>query len=219
MHSVVIEHFRNRLQKGQYTSRCFELKQFPKKDLKGKLLEVGCGTLLTYFPEKLEVYGVDIVPEMIRLFHKRYSNAYCIVADVRALPFRARCFDVVVAAALLHHLIGINPRECRHNVKAAIKEVNHVLKKSGIVLITELLARNYLFQLVIFYISLFCSKFNIEINSLEIRSKVITYFLTEREFKQLCWANLFEIKELKSQSWRLAKKIKLGREVDFLLSK
>jgi ubiquinone/menaquinone biosynthesis C-methylase UbiE len=217
MENIVIEHFKKRLQKGDYASRYFELKRLPKKDLKGRLLEVGCGALLTYSPEKLEVYGIDIMPEMIKLFKKSYPNAHAVIGDARALPFKAKCFDVVVVRALLHHLIGSNPRKCRDNIKIAMKEMKQVLNKNAILLIRESVVRNYLFQVIMFYISLVCAKLNIEINSLDIHSKVITYFITEKEFKQLCSENLFGIEELESEDWRL-QKICLGKSVDFLLT-
>ena len=57
MEKTVIEHFTNRLRKGEYASRYFESKDIPRKGLKGNFLELGCGALSAYFPDKLEVYG------------------------------------------------------------------------------------------------------------------------------------------------------------------
>lgn len=207
MEKVVIEHFKRRLQEGEYVER--EMKLLPK-NLKGKLLEVGCGTGFTYYSEKVEMYGIDITPEMVKLLKKSYPKAHAILGNVKMLPFKKEIFDVLTSNMLLHHLVGSNPQECKRNIKAAMREMKYVLKSHGILLIREVLARNYLFSLIMFYVTSLCSKFGIEINSLDIRSKVITFFLTEKDFKTVSLENGFKIKEIESKDWKLAGGSKLG---------
>jgi SAM-dependent methyltransferase len=70
-----------------------------------RLLDVGCGSadvpaaLARTAPGTLAV-GVDL-----KLLHVRTAPAAvrAVVADVRALPFAARSFDVVTASLFLHH--------------------------------------------------------------------------------------------------------------------
>lgn len=70
-----------------------------------RLLDVGCGSadlpalLLRARPCLLAV-GADV-----KALHLRQAppGVRCVVADVRALPFAPRSFDVVTASLLLHH--------------------------------------------------------------------------------------------------------------------
>ncbi len=71
-----------------------------------RLLDVGCGSadlpalVAARGPEPLLVVGLDV-----KAAHLRHAPAPVrpVVADVRALPFRARSFDVVTASLFLHH--------------------------------------------------------------------------------------------------------------------
>lgn len=69
-----------------------------------------------------------------------------------------------------------------------------------------------------FYATSICAKSNIEVNPLDIHSKVVIYFLTKKEFKRLCSKNRLKMKEVESENW-IRRKVRLGRTVDFLLSK
>jgi SAM-dependent methyltransferase len=74
----------------------------------GRLLDVGCGSadlpslLVRTFPG-LRAVGVDV-----KLLHVRQaaSDVRLVVADVRALPFPQRRFEVVTASLFLHHFDG-----------------------------------------------------------------------------------------------------------------
>jgi len=186
-----------------------------------KLLEVGCGTRFTYRAEGLEKYGIDILPEAIRLLKKSDSEAYAIVGDVMSLPFTNGTFDIIVSNALLHHLVGESPRKCRTNLKTALEEMKRVLRAEGFVLIRELIARNYFFSLLMFYISLFCARLGIEVNCLDIHSKVVVFFLNKRLFKEIASEAGFQARELKSKKWETEIfklwKIKLGENIYYKL--
>ncbi len=72
----------------------------------GRLLDVGCGSadlpafLLRSFPHRITAVGLDI-----KLLHLQQAppEVHRVVADVRALPFAPRSFDVVTASLFLHH--------------------------------------------------------------------------------------------------------------------
>ena len=215
MENIVIEHFRERIRRGEYAHALGEMKSLPER-LEGRLLEVGCGAGLTYLPGKLEIYGVDITPEMISIFQKSHPEAHAIIGDVKTLPFRGGSFNAIVSIELLHHLVGGTPTRCADNVKSAVGEMKRVLKSGGILLIRELLVRNRLFSLIMFYFTLLCAKLGIEIDMLDIHSKVITFFLTENEFKKICSEAGLEI-ERELKDWEMFGRFRLGSDVEFLV--
>jgi SAM-dependent methyltransferase len=75
----------------------------------GQILDVGCGSadlpaaVVARWPGRVVAVGVDL-----KLLHLRQAPASVrrAVADVRALPFAPRSFDVVAASLFLHHFDG-----------------------------------------------------------------------------------------------------------------
>lgn len=75
----------------------------------GSILDVGCGSadlpaeVVAQSPRRVIAVGVDV-----KLLHLRQAPATVrrVVADVRALPFAPRSFDVVTASLFLHHFDG-----------------------------------------------------------------------------------------------------------------
>jgi len=75
----------------------------------GRMLDVGCGSadlpgeVVSRSSGRVKAIGVDI-----KLLHLRQAPASVrgVVADVRALPFAPRSFDVVTASLFLHHFDG-----------------------------------------------------------------------------------------------------------------
>lgn len=94
--------------------------------LEGKrLLDAGCGTgrRMPRLDGGLAI-GVDLSPEMLRA-----GNATPVaVADVRALPFPDRSFDVVWCRLVLGHLRDPRP---------AYQEIARVCRSGGMVLVTD----------------------------------------------------------------------------------
>lgn len=91
-----------------------------------KILDAGCGPGHhgKYLQDKgLDVVGIDISPEMVRLAQAKGVNAE--VGDVESLRFRDSEFDGVWANAILLHV----PKE---KAAAAVKEWARVLKAGGI---------------------------------------------------------------------------------------
>jgi SAM-dependent methyltransferase len=72
----------------------------------GRLLDVGCGSadlpvfLRSRLPGSIVAVGLDIKPLHLR---EAPPTVHRVVADVRALPFPDRSFDVVTASLFLHH--------------------------------------------------------------------------------------------------------------------
>jgi ubiquinone/menaquinone biosynthesis C-methylase UbiE len=75
----------------------------------GRMLDVGCGSadltaeVVSRNPGRVLAVGVDL-----KLLHLRQAPAVVrrAVADVRALPFAPRSFDVVAISLFLHHFDG-----------------------------------------------------------------------------------------------------------------
>ena len=208
MEKRVIQHFKERVE--VYT-RERELPSFPT-DFKGRFLEVGCGARPSYSIDNIDFYGADITPDMIRAFKEVYLSVTLIICDVKFLPFKPNSFQLVLSNMLLHHLVGSNPSKCIYNIEKAIYEINRVLFPKSIFIIKEWLARNYLFTLIMYYVTLLCAKLNIEINSINIHSKVITYFLTDKKLLSLLEKNGFHIDKVIMKSWKLIR-FNLGNNV------
>ena len=193
---LVIEHFEDSLRKHE----CFnerKIRELPK-GVEGRLPEIGCGARLTYAPRTIEACGVDISMKMAGHFIKNHPHTQMVVADAKALPFHKKFFNVVVMNTVIHHLVGKTPGESLDKIAIALREVRCILKSSGMVLIIELLARNYAFSLLMFYATTLCAKLGIEIDLLDINSRVVTFFLTDAVLRQVTSKIGFTTEELES---------------------
>ncbi len=208
MDKIVIEHFKDRVSVGEYVQKR-ELDSFPV-DVDGRVLELGCGARPSYSIENIDFYGIDITPEMIRAFRENYPASTLIIGDAMQLPFRKNVFQVTVATDLLHHLIGNTTSICVSNVKRAVSEFRRVLSFEGIFLIRDYFVRNYVHTLMMYYVTLYCARFSIEINQFDIHSKVITYFFTKKKLISLLEETGFQIDEIILKSDWIIKGIKLG---------
>jgi ubiquinone/menaquinone biosynthesis C-methylase UbiE len=102
-----------------------------------KVLDVGCGTGL--FADRLraaldhvEVFGVDLVPEMLSKGRTRWrrhrGHVFPIQGDSERLPFGSGTFDIVTCANSFHHY----PRQDR-----AIAEMRRVLRPGGRLMVID----------------------------------------------------------------------------------
>jgi ubiquinone/menaquinone biosynthesis C-methylase UbiE len=215
MERLVIEHFEDRIDKQEYIGKR-ELKPLPEH-LEGRLLEIGCGARLTYAPVNGEAFGIDISLKMARHFTVNHPSAHVAVADARALPFREGSFNIVVMNSVLHHLVGKTHYESLQNVSSALKEVKRVLEPTGALLVKELVSRSYIISLVMFYTTLLCAKFGIDIDLLDIHSGVVTFFFTDAALRRISSNVGFILRESESTCWRLLN-LRLGRQVTYSLS-
>ena len=93
------------------------------------ILDCGCnnGGLSKYFSEELncEVTGFDIAYLNVERAKNNAPNSSFVSADVEAIPFQSKCFDVVIAGELLEHVLDLD---------VTISECLRVLKTGGILL-------------------------------------------------------------------------------------
>ncbi len=76
------------------------------------------------------VAGLDFTPSVLRSAQQRYPQLAAAVADVRALPFAAGAFDVVVSTSTLDHFARPD------DIRLALGELHRVLAPRGRLLLT-----------------------------------------------------------------------------------
>lgn len=97
------------------------------------VLDYGCGTAL-FYPrikkrnKKASYTGIDLSKEMLDAARKKHKGIELIEADAEKLPLPKESFDLVIGRGILHHL---------PNPEKGLKEVGRVLKKKGIVVISD----------------------------------------------------------------------------------
>jgi ubiquinone/menaquinone biosynthesis C-methylase UbiE len=206
----VISHFSARINKGsEYIGERYAIPNMPK-EVEGQVLELGAGTRLTYDSSKIEIYAVDITPEMTRLCKKFHPKANVVQADAKYLPFRQGLFDVVVSVAFFHHLVGKTPYHCKSNIEAVLKEASTVLKPKGYYLMEESLTNHYFLSVFMYYVTFLCAELKLDIRLFDIKSRVVTFFLPASHFRALSNRVGFSFRELGSNDWFLHR-VKLGK--------
>src|SRR5215831_16954038 len=74
---------------------------------RGKVLEIAIGTGLNlpFYPDDIELTGIEISPAMLEFARRRAQSlshwVELIVGDAQALPFPDQCFDTVVCTVSL----------------------------------------------------------------------------------------------------------------------
>lgn len=93
--------------------------------IKGKFLDAGCGTglLLRYLPK--DSIGLDINPRNIEKAKIHAPNAKFIIGDIEKIPFGQNTFSTIICTEVIEH---------QPNPIPAIKELNRVLKKGGVLI-------------------------------------------------------------------------------------
>jgi len=74
--------------------------------------------------------GIDVTPAVAREAAARSPQLETTVADVRRLPFAARCFDVVVSNSTLDHFHAVA------EIGIALQELHRVLRPGGLLILT-----------------------------------------------------------------------------------
>jgi SAM-dependent methyltransferase len=97
----------------------------------GPVLDLGCGPgqVGSYLCTRgLQVIGLDLATQMLRLAAERTNIACFTCGDMRALPFRSKTFSAVVAFYSIQHL----PRTALSNL---LNEIRRVLTTDGILVL------------------------------------------------------------------------------------
>jgi SAM-dependent methyltransferase len=95
------------------------------------VLELGCGTgeYTKEFAEEVQLFSLDISPEMIRLARsKTGKGVQFVVSNAEQLPFKNGVFDSVVGNAILHHFPDLS---------IALQEVWRVKKQQAKIVFRE----------------------------------------------------------------------------------
>ncbi len=101
-----------------------------------RLLDVGCGTgsllkELSGFGEELNLYGIDVSPEMIRAARvklKDEKHVELCEGSAADLPFESNYFDYIVCMNSLHHHPDPNQ---------SLTEMTRVLKPGGVMILMD----------------------------------------------------------------------------------
>ena len=108
----------------------FETLQSEMPDWREKeILDAGCGTglILKQLGNPAKSVGVDLAPEAISLCRQRgLDNVW--QADICALPFVDRSFDIVICSSVLYH-------QWVKDVARAVREMHRVLRPGGLLLL------------------------------------------------------------------------------------
>ncbi|HEY7225938.1 MAG TPA: class I SAM-dependent methyltransferase [Micromonosporaceae bacterium] len=106
----------------------------------GQVLEIGVGTgaNLPFYPDRVEVTGIDLSPAMLAVARERVAErglrAELSEGDAQALPFADEQFDTVVATLAL----CVIPDD-----RAAIAEMSRVLRPGGRLLLLDHVGSNW----------------------------------------------------------------------------
>ena len=98
-----------------------------------EILDVGCGSgystqlIMREFQPK-ELFAFDIIPEEVVLAKQRGLSANIFVGDVTDIRLTSEKFDAVFIFDVLHHV---------PEWRTALKEINRVLKRCGVLLVHE----------------------------------------------------------------------------------
>ncbi len=88
------------------------------QDLKGKGIDLGCGTGFLFKRDK-QIVGVDISFEMVKKYKEK--NPFAVVGDIENLPFKKSSFDFAVSNFSLHWT----------DFSKSLIEIRRILKKSS----------------------------------------------------------------------------------------
>ena len=100
------------------------------KDLKGRILDAGCGTgrNFPHYPKGVSVVGVDKAPRMLQVAQGRVGSSDASIVtkamDLRKLEFRDAAFD----AAMASFVLCVMPKSME---KEALREIVRVVKPGG----------------------------------------------------------------------------------------
>lgn len=106
-----------------------------KENEKLCVFDLGCGAgrnLVYMASQEFEAYGMDTSETGLNLTKKRLEkrnlDAHVVKGDMRWLPYKNACFNVVVCLFTIYH-------QKLEGIQTTISEIQRVLKKKGILLV------------------------------------------------------------------------------------
>ena len=121
-----------------------------------------------------------------------------VVDSVLHSNFRSQSFDILIMRDVLHHLVGKNYKESRHNQISALGELKRLLKPGGAIFIEELTNTSGFATRLIYYLTRLNSRVGVQIPSLSLSSNIIVAFLTPTKLLNYC-RQMFGEKNMKTQ--------------------
>jgi ubiquinone/menaquinone biosynthesis C-methylase UbiE len=116
-----------------------------KESKKLRCLDLGCGAgrnLVYMSSQGLEAYGLDISETGLNFtknrLRKRNLEAHVLKGDMRLLPYRDACFDVITCLFTIYH-------QKLKGIKMTISEIQRVLRKKGALLINFQSKKSHMF--------------------------------------------------------------------------
>lgn len=100
-----------------------------KENKKIKLIDVGCAqgkNTNEFYKNKINAEGIDIDSDFIKEAKKRFPNIKFKIGDIEKLPYNNHTFDIIFCINTLFYT----------NINKSIKELERVVKKGGIEIIT-----------------------------------------------------------------------------------
>jgi len=113
------------------------------KKRRARVLDLACGAgrhVIFVAEQGFEANGADISGTGLKLtkgrLRKRRLHAALMKCDMRHLPYRNHCFDVVICTRAIYH-------QRQEAVKATLSEIHRILTKGGFALVDFLSRRTY----------------------------------------------------------------------------
>jgi len=145
-----------------------------------------------FYQGKILNYNIEFINESI--LNNKFEDNY---------------FDIITFRHLLHHLVSNNLKNTLKIQKLALDEIFRITKKNGYVIFLEQVNNNKLFSWIIYLLSKFANKLDINIKSFY-TGKVIVHFLSYNYIKQILgdFKNKYNLKIYKTQyfPWKLSLK-------------
>ncbi len=110
-----------------------------KKEAKGKVLDVGCGTgtIAIELVNNNKITGIDISENMIKIARSKNNKVKFIVKDAEKLDLKEK-FNLIYSTLVLHHV----------NAEVVVENIYKRLKKNGRLIIVDVIKDNFIGKLL-----------------------------------------------------------------------
>lgn len=146
----------------------------------------GSGAFLDLILENTDIkkaYNVELIFKAYR--DQVNENITLIGGNILDLPFKNSSLNYLVAKNVLHHLVSKTRQKSKANARRAVEELIRVTKVGGYIIMLEEYNRYRLFSFLIFYLTLFFSRFSVGFEFFGLSKNVIISLLSPYEIKNL----------------------------------